>query len=137
MFVLSENEDMPPINIQCHDQLANYQIVEEDLGGKPWYYDIKKYFKSQEYPLSVSKNDKRTLSFFLSGEVLYKKNYDMILLRCVDVSGAQKIIKKVHQSSFGTHTNGHAMRRKILRVGYYWSTIETNCFHYVRKCHKC
>jgi len=29
------------------------------------------------------------------------------------------------------------MARKILRVGYYWLTMETDCYNYVRKCHKC
>lgn len=29
------------------------------------------------------------------------------------------------------------MARKILKAGYYWSTTKTNCFRYVRKCHKC
>ena len=31
--------------------------------------------------------------------------------------------------------NGHAMARKILRVGYYWLTMEADCFSYVRKFH--
>ena len=27
--------------------------------------------------------------------------------------------------------------RKILRVGYYWSTMETDCHHHSRTCHNC
>ena len=27
--------------------------------------------------------------------------------------------------------------RQILRVGYYWMTLENDCINYVRKCHKC
>jgi len=61
----------------------------------------------------------------------------MVLLIFVDIAEAQRIIKEVHEGSFGTHTNGHAMARKILRVGYYWLTMEVDCFSYVRKCHKC
>lgn len=28
------------------------------------------------------------------------------------------------------------MAKKILRVGYYWMTMETDCFKYIKKCHK-
>lgn len=28
------------------------------------------------------------------------------------------------------------MGKKILRAGYYWLTMETDCFKYVKKCHK-
>lgn len=61
----------------------------------------------------------------------------MVLLKCVDATKAEKIIKEVHEGSFGTHSNGHAMARKILRAGYYWLTMEADCFNYVRKYHKC
>ena len=47
------------------------------------------------------------------------------------------MIEEVHGGSFGTHANGHAMARKILRAGYYWLTMENDCCIHVRKCHKC
>ena len=47
------------------------------------------------------------------------------------------MIVEVHEGSFGTHANGHAMARKILRAGYYWLTMENDCCLHVRKCHKC
>jgi len=57
----------------------------------------------------------------------------MVLLRCVDVREAEQILIEVHEGSFGTH----AMAQKILRVGYYWLTMESDCCIHVRKCHKC
>ena len=38
---------------------------------------------------------------------------------------------------FGTHANEHAMAIKILRAGYYWLTMESDCCIHVRKCHEC
>ena len=75
--------------------------------------------------------------FFLSGNVLYKRNHDIVLLRCVDAREAEQMLIEVHEGSFGTHANGHAMARKILRAGYYWLTIKSDCCVHVRKCHKC
>lgn len=61
----------------------------------------------------------------------------MVLLKCVDVAEAQRIIREVHEGSFGTHTNGQDVARKILKASYYWLTMEPDCFCYMRKCHKC
>ena len=47
------------------------------------------------------------------------------------------MLVEVHEGSFGTHANGHAMAQKILRAGYYWLTMESDCCIHVRKCHKC
>ena len=44
---------------------------------------------------------------------------------------------EVHEGSFRTHDNGHAMAKKILRAGYYWLTMENDYCLHVRKCHKC
>ena len=64
--------------------------MEKERDGKPWYFDINRYVESKEYPPEASDNDKRTLrrlatGFFMSGSILYKRNHDMSLLRCVDV----------------------------------------------------
>ena len=85
--------------------------------------------------------DKRTLlmlasKFFLNGDVLYKTYYDMVLLRCMENHEVDTLMREIHEGTFETHTNGHAMARKILRVGYYWSMMEANCYHYTKMCHK-
>jgi hypothetical protein len=61
----------------------------------------------------------------------------MVLLRCVDKHEANQLMKDIHEGSFGTHANGHAMAKKILRAGYYWLTMEADCYHYTRTCYKC
>ena len=86
-------------------------------------------------------NDKRTLRrlamrFFLDGEVLYKKGKDQILLRCVEANKAKKIVHEIHEGVCGTHASGHVMARQIMRVRYYWMTLENDCIGYVRKCNK-
>ena len=50
---------------------------------------------------------------------------------------AQKIIEEVHESSYGPHMNAHMLSRKIIRQGYYWTTMKSNCAAYVWKCHQC
>jgi len=31
--------------------------------------------------------------------------------------------------------NAHMLSRKVMRQGYYWTTMEADCAAYVRKCH--
>ena len=55
----------------------------------------------------------------------------------MDAREVKQMLVEVHEGSFGTHANGHAMVQKILRAGYYWLTMENDCCIHVRKCHKC
>ncbi|KAG8479126.1 hypothetical protein CXB51_028998 [Gossypium anomalum] len=92
--------------------------------------------------IKATENDKRTLrrlasDYVLDGEVLYKKRKDQVLLRCVDVVEAKKILEEVHDGVCGTHANGFTMARQIMRFGYYWSTMQGDCINYAKKCHKC
>jgi ribonuclease HI len=142
MYKVKFHNEAPIIRIDRKDEPAVCVMDEGGHDSKPWFYDIKHYLETQEYPENASSNDKKTLrrlasQFFLNGNVLYKRNYDMVLLRCVDKGEADMLIKEIHEGSFGTHASGHAMARKILRAGYYWLTMEADCFRYARTCHKC
>ena len=77
------------------------------------------------------------INFFLIGEILYKMNYDTILLRCVNAMEAKKIIQELHEGFCATHSNRHAMVRTILKASYFWLTMESDYINHVRKYHKC
>ena len=133
---------VPYIEFRCRGEPAHCCFIEEDEDDKPWYFDIKRYIEDKEYSPKASDNGKRTLwrfaaGFLLSENILYKRKHDMVLLRCVDARETKQMLVEVHEGSFGTHANEHAMARKIFRVGYYWLTVENNCCIQVRKCHKC
>ena len=57
--------------------------------------------------------------FFLSEEVLYKRNHDSTLLRCVDAFEANYLIKEMHEGLLRAHASGPLLARKIMRAGYY------------------
>ncbi|KAH9311691.1 hypothetical protein KI387_026726, partial [Taxus chinensis] len=35
------------------------------------------------------------------------------------------------------HTSGIVLAKKLLRVGYYWPTMESDCCNFVKKCELC
>ncbi|RDX81507.1 rnhA, partial [Mucuna pruriens] len=128
MVQVNEGQELV-IQVRQQPQTAYCQCLTCEIAKpstEPWYYDIKRYLEKGEYPDETSENSKRTLrclasGFLLSGTTLYKRNSDMTLLRCVDDQEAKQIMEEVHEGIFGTHINGHALARKILRAGYYWT----------------
>ncbi|XP_047268152.1 uncharacterized protein LOC107871776 [Capsicum annuum] len=120
------------------EQPAHYAHIEEEPDGKPWYYDIKRYFESGIYPEEANNNQKKTIrrlakNYFPSREILFRRTPDLGLLRSVNAEKATKLIKKVHAGACGTHINGFYLAIKILRTGYFWMTMENNCSKYVQK----
>ncbi|XP_052489810.1 uncharacterized protein LOC128042498 [Gossypium raimondii] len=104
-------EVMRPIQMSIYETPSHcYSIEEEGKYDHPWYQSILQYVKNREYPSQATENDKRTLrriaiEYVLDGEVLYKRRKDQVLLRCVDVVEAKKILEEVHEGICGTHAN--------------------------------
>ena len=142
MFRVNANIEAQLVKLEIQESQAHCTCIQEELDGNPWYHDILRYIKDQQYPEIANDNDKRTLrrlamGFFLDEEVLYKKSKNQILLSCVDASEAKKIVHEIHEGVCGTHASGHEMARQIMRAEYYWMTLENDYVNYVRKCHKC
>ncbi|XP_050890668.1 uncharacterized protein LOC127096090 [Lathyrus oleraceus] len=142
MYKLIWPNHHPNIEIRSFDEPAHCLTIAEESDGKPWFFDIKHYLEKQEYLADASSLDKGTIrrltsKFFLNRDVIYKRNYDMIILRHVDKYEANQLMKDIHEGSFDTHAGGHAMEKKILRAGYYWLTMEVDYYHYAKTCYKC
>ncbi|XP_070029418.1 uncharacterized protein [Nicotiana sylvestris] len=130
-----------PLHIQVRDQHAYCNVVEEELDGEPWFYDIREYLRMGTYPVQATGDQKRTIrflasGFFLSGGVLYKRTPNLGLLMCIDAKQATIIMTGIHFGVCGPHMSGYVLAKKILRASYYWLTMERDCISFVRKCHQ-
>ena len=97
MFKVNANAEAQLVKLEVQESQAHCAYIQKKPDRNPWYHDILRYVKDQQYPDLTNDNDKRTLrrlamEFFLDDEVLYKKRKDQILLRCVDATEAKKII---------------------------------------------
>ncbi|XP_050897432.1 uncharacterized protein LOC127104286 [Lathyrus oleraceus] len=124
MFKVKWKNEAPVIRIDHLDEPTHYLAMEAESDDKPWFYDIKRYMEKQEYLEKASITAKKALrrffvKFFLNGDVLYKRNYDLVLLRYVDRHEASTIIRSIHEGCDSVYAKGPAMAKKILRVGYY------------------
>ncbi|XP_050916810.1 uncharacterized protein LOC127131983 [Lathyrus oleraceus] len=90
MFEISWDDEAPKITIDRFEKPAYCNEIDTEGGEeKPWFYEVKRYLETQEFPERASVKDKKFLrrfsaKFFLSNGILYKRNHDSTLLRCVD-----------------------------------------------------
>ncbi|XP_050896236.1 uncharacterized protein LOC127102972 [Lathyrus oleraceus] len=130
-FKVKWKNEAPSIQIDHLDEPAYYLEIKVDPDDKPWFYDIKTFLEKRKYPEGICITYKKALrrlssKFFLNGDVLYKRNYDSVLLRCMDRHEASTIIKSIHEGCEGVHAKGPAMAKNILQAGYYWMTMEVD-----------
>jgi hypothetical protein len=52
-------------------------------------------------------------------DVLFRRNYDGILLRCVDEKRVQELMQEIYEGICGGNFVPTAMAHKIIRVGFY------------------
>ncbi|XP_021752865.1 uncharacterized protein LOC110718341 [Chenopodium quinoa] len=125
-------KEIPVVNFK-----PTIALLTQEDDKDTWYTDVKKYLINGEYPEGSHKKDqlaiRRLASHFtmLKG-LLYHKIFDGNLQLCIDGELTQRIMEEVHGGECGPHMNGRMLARKILRAGYYWTTLESDCIHFVR-----
>lgn len=88
------------------------------------YADIMFYLKNGYDPSHLNHTKKRAIrlkakQYQLVNDVLFRMNYDYVLLRCLEKFEAEKVLHKPHDGPAGGHYAGDATTHKILRAGYY------------------
>lgn len=113
-----------------------------DMDDCAWYQDIIYYLRNMRCPDNMDKSKGRTLKLQAIKYVivkcqLYRLNLDCILLKCVDESQAEKLLKDMHGGICGGHYMGKTTAHKILRAGFWWPTIFKAAENWVRRCDAC
>jgi len=143
MVELPEGIRLRPIMIEQRDR-PSYEYVmdiEEVDDGLPWYHDIWNLVEKGEYPEGANKKDCTTLrrlasQYIICGGRLYRRSYGGMHKLCIHGEEIRRVTEEIHEGVCGPHMSGIMLAKKILRQGYFWSTMETDCVEYVRRCHK-
>ena len=102
-----------------------------------YYADIFSYLRDQILPENLTRNQKcqflRNAShYILVSSDLYRRSLDRTLLRCLEIEESKKALVEVHDGICRAHSNGLALARKLLRVGYYWPTMQADVVRYAK-----
>ena len=109
---------------------------------KSWYRDLVHYLQTGSLPEHWNSKKRRALrlksaSYQIIEGILFKKNYNGVLLRCLEKEDAKKVMTYLHDGPAGGHFLGDTIAHKILRAGYYWPTLVKDGHTHVRKCDIC
>ncbi|XP_058181218.1 uncharacterized protein LOC131299652 [Rhododendron vialii] len=72
----------------------------------------------------------RAAKYLMMGDVLYRRSFSLPYLRCLTTAESIRAIEEVHQGSY-------TLAYKLLRLGYYWQSMQKDCNSMVQKCEKC
>ncbi|XP_071739848.1 uncharacterized protein [Rutidosis leptorrhynchoides] len=66
--------------------------------------------------------------------VLYKKSYLETSMLCIAPNQAKEVLQEVHEGSCALHLGYITIAAKVMRIGYYWTTIHSDAAKIVRTC---
>ncbi|KAG5565895.1 hypothetical protein RHGRI_001720 [Rhododendron griersonianum] len=79
----------------------------------------------------------RAAKYLMMGDVLYRRSFSLPYLRCLTMPESTRAMEEVHQGVCGDHQGGRMLSYKLLRLGYYWPSMQKDCNSMVQKCEKC
>jgi len=108
----------------------------------PWYQHIIRYLKNDFIDTTMDKREKIRMKrlaarYVIIGDVLYKRSFNGILLRFLLIEEISAALEHAHGGACGGHFNGRSVFGKLIRMGYWWPTMEHDYFEHVKKCEQC
>jgi len=116
-------------------QIVGYEV-------SPWYQHIYKYLKDDFINTKLDRRDQVRMKrlatrYVIIGDILYKRSFNGILLRCLLSEDIDTALELAHGGACGGHFNGRSIFGKLIRMGYWWPTMEHDCYENVKKCEQC
>ena len=98
--------------------------------------------RSGQFSITMNLKERRTLKmkenqYVLIGDILFKRSYDGILLRCVVENQAQELMREFHEGTCGGKISPTFTAHKIIRVGFYWPSLFRDSYATIRTCASC
>ena len=75
--------------------------------------------------------------FVLIKDVLYKRGFFRLYLRCLGQEEADYMMREVHKGICKNHLGARSLVHKLIQAGYYWHTMMKDAQAYIHSCDKC
>lgn len=72
------------------------------------------------------------MKYVIISDILYRRYFDGALLRCLTFDEIATALEQAHDGLCVGHFHAKALYTKILRIGYYWPTMEEDCQTHVK-----
>jgi len=71
--------------------------------------------------------------YTMVGDTLNKRGYREPLLKCITREQTDYLIRKIHEGICEYHSGSRIMTTRILKVSYFWPTMEADCHAFIKK----
>lgn len=112
-------------NIQENEGIRNTEEINEisTINFERQSTNLIFYLKNGYAPSNLSYKNKHAITlkeknFMIVDDVLFKQNYDSILLRCLEKPEAQKVLHKLHHGLVGGHFGSNTTTHKTIHAEY-------------------
>eukprot|EP00253_Pinus_taeda_P029415 PITA_29415 len=68
--------------------------------------------------------------FTIIDYVLFRQNYNSVLLRCLEKPDAQKVLQELHDGPVEGHFGADTIAHKVIHAGHYWPTLFRDAHEY-------
>jgi len=124
------------------EEQGQHQSMAKNLVTCEWYSNIFDFLLKLKVPPELSSSQARTIKlraarFCINKSLLYWRDPSRILLRCLDKEQYVKVMHQFHSSICGGHHYWKTTAHKILRVWYYWPTLFSDVFSFMKSCDRC
>lgn len=95
---------------------------------------ILSFLRDGRIPTDVDearKIKKRAARFTILNDALYKRGFSMPYLKCIEEDEAKYILEEVYEGICDDHTSPRSLIGKIIRIGYFWPTMQKDVKEFV------
>ncbi|XP_020216716.1 uncharacterized protein LOC109800337 [Cajanus cajan] len=136
--IIQQEVDQPSVEAEM---VGSVDADHTDPNDSPdWRAEIKAFITNGVTPddLTEAKRLRTQASRYviIAGQ-LYKRGFSTPLLKCLSQTEADYVIREVHEGICRMLSGARTTVSKLLRAGYYWPTMNTDCGAFVKKCQPC
>ena len=114
------------------DQTAgNTNSAMKKAEDQDWRVPIISYLKDPG--CGAERNIRRAaFKYVLIDNELYRRTAEDLLLKCLDSDQSKVAMGEVHEGICGTHQSAPKMKWLLRRAGFYWPSMNSDCFMYCK-----
>ncbi|KAG9458868.1 hypothetical protein H6P81_003376 [Aristolochia fimbriata] len=135
----------PPVKEETEEEQT--EEIEESLPisasqnqTEDWREPITNFLRHNTLPVDLrDRVQSRRVAprYVFINEVLYRRSYEGLLLRCLSKEEGQQVLKETHSGICGAHQVGPKLHLQVKRLGYYWPSMLRDAIEMARTCKQC